>query len=92
MNLIDNGYSFPGIDRDADSYFEPYEKNGPEIYRYGFQTVPQMRELMKKRLSGLLNDEEINECVKTAFRNKPSAIQETYDGIDRQPVDFIYQM
>lgn len=64
--------SFYAIDKVADSYFEP-ETQGIYLTEYGFETLPQLREL----LFGMWKNEEhmidgLKTLLAAAMKNKPS--------------------
>ena len=91
MNRIETGYGFPEIDKGAASYFEEYEDPSGLIYAYGFRTIPEARKMLADRLETQLSDQDILECAKTIFRNRPVKAENASLSEDRQVVDFIYR-
>lgn len=89
MNRIDD-YTFPVIDRMADSYFEE-QKEEEMLTVYHFSTLPELRHMLQERLGGSISEQEILEVCRNVFRSKPSAVQEAED-IRREVVDFIYEL
>ena len=64
------------------------------IYVYHFDTVPELKRLLKDRMGDALSDRAVTEAVKETFRRKPRKdgpqTMETDEG--RKVVDYIYQM
>ena len=91
MNLnwieADRSFSEP---EERESWFQEYPEE-EMILPWHFETLPQLRELLRERLGEQLSEEEILEAARTAFRCKPgqAAVPEAKD---RQIADFIYQM
>ena len=96
------GYTFPKIDPCADSYFDAASPVDDPIYRFGFSSIPELKDLIRARLGGHFSEAEITRLAVEVFKNKPKTPagsagsqmpipQEQEDGESR-PVDFIYQM
>ena len=96
------GYTFPKIDPCADSYFDAASPVDDPIYRFGFSSIPELKDLIRARLGGHFSEAEITRLAVEVFKNKPNTPagsagsqmpipQEQEDGESR-PVDFIYQM
>lgn len=96
------GYTFPKIDPCADSYFDAASPDDDPIYRFGFSSIPELKDLIRARSGGRFSEEEITRLAVEVFKNKPKTpagsagsqmpiLQEQEDGESR-PVDFIYQM
>lgn len=91
MNWTDTGYRFPRIDKEADSYFEDAET--ALIYRYGFENVAELKQLLGEHLGGSADQRELLKIARETFRSKPREDQPIgLAGDDRIVVDFIYQM
>ena len=91
MNRIETGYRFPEIDRNAQSYLEDYPECGEMIEPFGFRTIAELKELLRRKTEGTLSEEALSEIAKTVFRNKPDREQAVLPK-DRHVADFIYQM
>ena len=65
-------YVFPKIDRKCLSYFETYDvENEVYIDEFGFSTIPELRELLKRKK--VIKNPEIDIiCAISVFKNKPS--------------------
>lgn len=96
------GYTFPKIDPCADSYFDAASPDDDPIYRFGFSSIPELKDLIRARSGGRFSEAEITRLAVEVFKNKPKTPagsagsqmpipQEQEDGESR-PVDFIYQM
>ena len=92
MNGIDAMYWLSEIDAEMDSYLEDVGECEQDTYRYGFSTLPELRELMERRLGAKLGKRDALEAAKDAFRNKPTEESVCALDEDRTVVDFIYQM
>lgn len=92
MNRTED-YRFPEIDKEAGSYFLDYTGQDEMTGRWHFETVPELKALLRERLGAVLSEEEILEAVKLAFRNKPKEQDDPEERAgDRQVVDYIYQL
>ena len=100
------GYTFPEIDPCADSYFDAASPDDDPIYRFGFSSIPELKDLIRARSGGRFSEEEITRLAVEVFKNKPKAVSKTTAGStgaqiqtpqkheddESRPVDFIYQM
>lgn len=94
MNWIELEYTFQDIASKSDNtktYFEDMDETTNYITEYGFQTIPQMKELLKNRMQGIFSEQEIHNIAVTTFRNKPEHKFADEDSSKKQIVDFIYQ-
>ncbi len=94
MYRTESEYRFPMPDPELQSYFEDAEEEGPVIYAYHFETVPELKKLLKERMGEGLSDRAVTEAVKETFRRRPrEAGPQTVQPDDgRKIVDYIYQM
>ena len=92
MSWINEGYRFPEIDKAATTYFVDADVPAPSTYAYVFDTLPQLRTLIKERLGDAVTDAQALELAKNAFRNKPRASSSSSCEGQREVVDFIYEM
>ena len=91
MNLswIEAGRSFPEPAETGSCFLDYPEED--LILPWHFDSLPQLRELLRERLGGQLSERELLEASRTAFRCKPRPAEAERDE-DRQIADFIYQM
>ncbi len=94
MHRTESEYRFPMPDPELQSYFEDAEEEGSVICAYHFETVPELKKLLRERMGEGLSDRAVTEAVKETFRRKPREAgpqkMETDEG--RKIVDYIYQM
>ena len=100
------GYTFPKIDPCADSYFDAASPVDDPIYRFGFSSIPELKDLIRARLGGHFSEAEITRLAVEVFKNKPKTaskasagsagakmpIPQEQEDDESRPVDFIYQM
>lgn len=92
MSWINEGYRFPEIDKEATTYFADADVWDHSTYAYAFDTLPQLKALIKRRLGDAVTDAQALELAKNAFRNKPRASSPSSLEGQREVVDFIYEM
>ena len=93
MIQIETDYTFPKIDQEIESYFITLSQDSV-ISKYSFRTLPEFRQLLQSRLSTEFSNSEVQEIVKSAFRNKPKDTGTVTDvnSSGREVVDFIYEL
>ena len=92
LDWIETDHEFDVSDQNADSYFIDPVKDGDMINEYHFDTLPELKRLLSKRLAGSLSEKEFMMAARETFRNKPEYRAFIKDSLGREVVDFIYEM
>ena len=89
MNWIEREELFPKLDPSLKSYFTDCTSEDL-VNPYHFDTIPEMTEMIKKRLPFAFSEKEILEIAKTAFRCRAAKERAKIHVEEGELVDFIY--